>query len=92
MSGNTGTAKQRMKTRTFLHRAEDTAVSAVLIMLAVVPVIEIILRALFRTGIKGGAEYTAHLVLWITFLGGMVTSRGGQHLAISAGINSTFCQ
>jgi len=76
-----------MQIKKYLIKTENIAASGVLLLLAIVPVIEIVMRTFFRSGIQGGAEYTAHLVLWITFLGGMITSRNDQHLAISAGLD-----
>ena len=40
---------------------------------------------LFRSGIPAASEYTFHLVIWITFFGGMITSRESRHLSLSAG-------
>ncbi len=76
-----------MQIKKYFIKTEDIAASGVLLLLAIVPVVEIVMRTFFRSGIKGGAEYTAHLVLWITFLGGMITSRNDRHLAISAGLD-----
>ena len=76
-----------MQIKKYLIKTENIAASGVLLLLAVVPVVEIVLRTFFRSGITAGAGYTSHLVLWITFLGGMITSRTNQHLAISAGLN-----
>jgi C4-dicarboxylate transporter, DctM subunit len=70
-----------------LYRIEDVVASSALLLLAILPVIEIILRIFFKSGITAGSEYTTHLVLWITFLGGMITSRNNKHLAISVGLN-----
>jgi len=76
-----------MQIKKYLIKTENIAASGVLLLLAVVPVVEIVLRTFFRSGITAGAGYTSHLVLWITFLGGMITSRTNQHLAISAGLD-----
>ena len=76
-----------MQIKKYLIKTESIAASGILLLLAAVPVAEIVMRTFFRTGIHGGAGYTAHLVLWITFLGGMITSRSDQHLAISAGLD-----
>ncbi len=76
-----------MQIRKYLIKTENIAASGVLLLLAGVPAVEIVLRTFLRSGIHDGAGYTAHLVLWITFIGGMITSRGDQHLAISAGLD-----
>lgn len=66
---------------------ENAAASAVLILVALVPTAEIIARTVFGTGIYGGAELTTHLVLWITFLGGAITSREGRHITLQVGVD-----
>ncbi|MDA3938788.1 MAG: TRAP transporter large permease subunit [Spirochaetia bacterium] len=76
-----------MQIKKYTIKVEDTVTSVLLLLLAILPFVEILLRTFFKSGLVGGSEYTAHLVLWITFLGGMITSRNNQHLAISAGLN-----
>ena len=76
-----------MKIKRILLNLENASASSVLLLLAVIPVIEILLRTFFRSGLEASSEYTAHIVLWITFLGAMITSRNNQHLAISVGLN-----
>lgn len=76
-----------MQIKRYLLKTENITASFILLLLAVIPVIEIIMRTFLRSGIQSGAEYTSHLVLWITFLGGMITSRSDRHLAISAGFD-----
>jgi len=77
----------KMKIKRILFNFENAAASSILLLLAVIPVIEILLRTFFRSGLEASSEYTAHIVLWITFLGAMITSRNNQHLAISVGLN-----
>ncbi len=84
---NTKQSPVKMKIKKFLFNLENTTASAVLLLLAVIPVVEILLRTFFRSGLEASSEYTAHIVLWITFLGAMITSRNNQHLAISVGVN-----
>ncbi len=76
-----------MKIKKILYNLENAAASSALLLLGVIPVVEILLRTFFRSGLEGSSEYTAHIVLWITFLGAMITSRNNQHLAISIGVN-----
>lgn len=71
-----------------LHRIENAFSIAILVLLAIFPVLEVIARKIFRTGIPASNDYIIHLVLWITFLGGMITSRENRHLALSAGIEA----
>ena len=76
-----------MEIKKKLIRLEDIAASSVLLLLALIPVVEILLHTLFRSGLEASSEYTAHIVLWVTFLGAMITSRTNQHLSISIGVN-----
>ncbi|MQY76572.1 MAG: TRAP transporter large permease subunit [Spirochaeta sp.] len=68
------------------HKAENNLAYLVLILIALVPTIEVIARGVFKTGIPNTARYIQHLILWITFAGGMITSREGKHLSLSAGV------
>ncbi len=74
-------------TKAFVFKLENTIASVFLFLLAFIPFVEIVLRMVFRTGLSAGYDYTAHLVLWITFLGGMITSREEQHLSVSVGMD-----
>lgn len=70
----------------WLHRTEDCIAAAALLLIALIPTLEVIARTLFKTGIHSSTQYVQHLVLWIAFAGGMVTSREGRHLGLTAGI------
>ncbi|MBU2509890.1 TRAP transporter large permease subunit [bacterium] len=59
-----------------------------LFLLALFPICEIVARGIFQTGVPGSSEYIRHLVLLVTFLGGMITSREKRHLSLVAGINA----
>ena len=72
--------------RSILFRSENTLASLFLFLIALLPILEIIARRFFQTGIHSSTYYVHHLVLWITFLGGMITSREGEHLSLSAGV------
>ncbi len=74
-------------TKKFIFRLENTVASFFLFLLALIPFVEIVLRVVFKTGLTGGYDYTAHLVLWITFLGGMITSREEKHLSVMVGMD-----
>lgn len=52
-------------------------------LLALIPFMEVIARKVFHTGVAHSTEYTHHLVLFITFIGAMITSREGKHLSLS---------
>ena len=68
-----------------LRTGEDIFAFSVLILLTLFPIIEIVARSLFNTGLHGSFRYIQHLVVWATFAGGMITSREERHLALSAG-------
>ena len=69
-----------------LHKLEDWVGVLALALMAFLPVLELILRSVFNTGITGSTEYVQHLALWVGFLGAMLTSREGRHLSLSEGV------
>jgi tripartite ATP-independent transporter DctM subunit len=77
---------QRIPLVTRVHRilqsSEDHFAFVLLALITLLPTVEVILR-LFRTGLHSSAEYVTHLVLAITFAGGILTSRQNRHLSLS---------
>jgi len=71
---------------TILRRIENWAAFAAVFFLVLFSVLEIVARTFFKTGVPGSSDYVQHLVIWITFLGGMITSREDRHLSLSIGI------
>jgi len=69
----------------FGRRAEDGLVVGSLLLMCLLPVLEIILRTFFRTGLPGTSGYVTNLTLWIGFLGAAIAAREGRHLALSTG-------
>jgi TRAP-type C4-dicarboxylate transport system permease small subunit len=65
---------------------EDTLAVASLLAVALLPVTEFLLRAVFGTGIPGNAVYVANLTLWVGFVGAMIASREGNHLGMATGL------
>jgi len=59
---------------TAVRRAENALAVLVLACLSLIPIVEIIARTFFKTGLLGSTEYVQHLVLWVTFVGGMFAS------------------
>lgn len=53
-----------------------------IVLLAAIPAAEILIRKLFGMGLKGGYEYTRHIVLWLTLLGASVNSFTDRHMKI----------
>ena len=70
------------------RRGENILMAAALLAMAVLPVLEMVLRTLWNTGIPGSSGYVQHLTLWVGFLGAMVATRDGQHLSLSTGMVS----
>jgi C4-dicarboxylate transporter, DctM subunit len=70
--------------RRWFHTAENTAAVVSLALVALLPAAEVVLRRFFKTGVYSSSDYVTHLVLWITFVGGMITSREGRHLGLTA--------
>jgi len=66
--------------------AENAAVASALIAMGVLPVLEMVLRSVFATGIPGNAVYVSNLTLWVGFLGAMIASREGRHLNFAVGM------
>jgi C4-dicarboxylate transporter DctM subunit len=69
----------------WLWHLENGASGAVLLGIAVLPTVEIFARWIFRTGLTSSSDLTHHLVLWLTCLGGAITSRENKHITLSAG-------
>ena len=73
------------KRQSILSEIENTIGFILLFILMLIPVTEAILRSFFNTGITAASTYTYHMVLLVTFIGGMITSRENSHLGISIG-------
>ena len=65
-----------------LHRAENAVSIAILCAMALLPILEIVGRRLWRTGIPGSTMLVQHGTLWIGFLGGAIAARDGRLLSI----------
>jgi len=53
--------------------------------MAVLPLLEIVWRAAFKTGIPGSGPFVQHLTLWVGFLGAAIAARDGQLLSLATG-------
>jgi tripartite ATP-independent transporter DctM subunit len=53
--------------------------------MAIMPLVEILWRALFRAGIPGSGPFVQHLVLWTGFLGASLAASEGRLLALATG-------
>lgn len=68
---------------TLARRAENALAAAALVLMAFLPVLEIVLRTFFGAGIPGNSGYVQNLTLWVGFLGAMIASRERRHLSLS---------
>ncbi len=66
-----------------LHQIEDLLAFIAIFLLALFPTMEVVARRFFHTGVRNSTEYTHHLVLLLTFIAGMITSREKKHLSLA---------
>lgn len=66
-----------------LHRVEDMVLFVVFMATMALPLIEAIGRPFDGFHIPGSAAYLQHMVLWLTFLGGLIATRERKHLRLS---------
>src|SRR5258708_35655652 len=67
-----------------LFRASENLLLVVpLGAMLLLPVLEILLRTLFKTGISGAGAIVQHLTLIVGMLGGAIAARDGRLLALS---------
>jgi len=78
--------KSKLLPLKIFHFTEDILSSLSLVLTALFPVLEVIARGVFHTGVYSSAEYVKHLVIFVTFLGAMITSREDRHLCFAVGI------
>lgn len=71
-----------------LRKLENGTAVTVLFIVPAIPAAEIVLRGVFRTGIWAGAAYLTHFVFLLGFVGGLITTRSGRHLAISVFVSN----
>ncbi len=68
--------------KSFPVRAENSISIVLLCGMAILPLLEIVGRWLWRTGIPGSNALVQHGTLWIGFLGGALAARDGRHLSL----------
>ena len=64
-------------------QGENSLLVAALAAMLLLPVAEILLRHLFKTGISGSSAIVQHLTLIVGMLGGAIAARDGRLLALS---------
>jgi C4-dicarboxylate transporter, DctM subunit len=70
------------KLSAYTHETEDTVTALALLAIVLLPIIEVVGRALIGIGVPGSIDYVRHLTLWVTFLGAAVATREERHLAL----------
>ncbi|MDH5716829.1 MAG: TRAP transporter large permease subunit [Spirochaetia bacterium] len=70
----------------YFRKFENSAGIIAFLLMAFLPVLEIVLRAVFGVGISGSNEFVQHLTLWVGFIGAALASLEKQHLSLSSGI------
>lgn len=69
--------------RTMARAIEDSGVLAALLLIATLPIVEIVLRKFFRTGISGAPAIVQHLTLVISMLGASLAARESRLLSLA---------
>lgn len=67
----------------FIRRSENLIVVFALAVMALLPVLEVVLRTFFHTGLPASATMVQHLVLAVGMLGGAIAARENRLLALS---------
>ncbi len=68
-------------------RVEDAIAAVALTAMALIPILEVVLRRTVGVGIPAAGPLVQHLVLWVGFLGAAIAAREGKLLALAS---STF--
>ena len=75
--------EDRPRWQQWFRRSEDLVVVGVLLAMMALPVLEIALRAVFKTGVAGSSAIVQHLTLIVGMLGAALAARDGRLLALS---------
>ena len=68
-----------------VHGGEDALLALALAGILVVPLLEMVLRTFFSSGLVGGNALTQHFTLLVSMLGGAVAAREARLLTLSQG-------
>ncbi len=74
-----------MTLKSAFWRLESGLAGLALVLMAILPLAEAGLRALFGVGIPGSLPFVQHLTLWVTFLGAALAAREGKLLTLATG-------
>jgi len=72
-----------VKLRPIIYSIEDYFCIAVIILMALFPLLELVVHFLFKTGIAASTGLIIHFLLFSALLSGMICTRKESHLAIS---------
>ena len=56
---------------------------AIVLAMVLLPTLEAVVRRVTGSSVPGAAVYTEHLTLWVGFIGAMLATASGHHLALS---------
>src|SRR5687768_16255805 len=68
----------------FWH-AENVVATLAAFGLILLPLVEIVARIVFSTGVPGAGPFTNHLVLWVAMLGAAIAARDDKLLVLATG-------
>jgi C4-dicarboxylate transporter DctM subunit len=66
-----------------LRKLENWAAGAALVAVGALPLVDLVLRDVFRTSLPGSAGYLRNLTLWVGLLGAVAALREGRHLMLA---------
>jgi tripartite ATP-independent transporter DctM subunit len=55
------------------------------VAMVILPVLELVLRAVRGEGVPGGSKYVQHLMVWLGFVGAAIATGSGKHLGLATG-------
>ena len=64
-------------------RFEAWAVVVIVLAMVLLPTVQALVRRLSGAEVPGAAVYTQHLTLWVGFVGALLATAAGKHLAVS---------
>lgn len=67
----------------FIRRSENLGVVLALAAMTILPVLEVVMRTFFKSGVPASATIVQHLVLAVGMLGGAIAARENRLLALS---------
>src|SRR5207237_6437888 len=62
---------------------ERWSLVAIVLAMVLLPTLEAVVRRFTGAGVPGAAVYTQHLTLWVGFIGALLATATGHHLALS---------